>query len=180
MFNPSPETYVAFFSANAQIFGALLGLYGLAYVRIAETIEQNVGQMVRSLMIDFGKALKGTQVDNLEVSVSLEDFGQTLKQFKEHLGASYTIFLNRHSEILKETYLRKELRQKFRMNCWLALALIFMSLVGILLPHADYPLFAEAFAAAILLVIAIALNLAVNFYLLVAETKMILTSHADS
>lgn len=172
----SAENYSAFFSANAQIFGALLGLYGLAFVRIAETVEHNVGRMIQSLMDDFAKALKDSQFENSEISTSLIEFREVLGKFKGHLGESYAVFIGRHEEILNETNLRHELRQKFRINCWLALAMIFLSLLGILIPQPEYPAFTQYFALTTLVLAATALTLAVRFYLLVTETKMILTT----
>lgn len=55
--NFSENVLIAFFSANAQIFGALLGLLGLSYLRVTETIEQNVTQILVALIHDFTEEL---------------------------------------------------------------------------------------------------------------------------
>ncbi len=58
MWELSENTLVTFFAGEAQIFGALLGLLGLSYVRGAEAIERNFTQHLNSLVRELMEVIE--------------------------------------------------------------------------------------------------------------------------
>lgn len=65
MLSFAPANAMEFLSASSQIFGALLGLLGLAFVRVAEAKENNIKQLA-SLRWLYGRdarnAARGPQI----------------------------------------------------------------------------------------------------------------------
>lgn len=170
---------IAFLSANAQIFGALLGLLGLTFERSCQSIEDNVSQMIHSFVSDLMKVVSKVEEQNGGKHIDmrahgLDDLKPMVEKYREHMDENlYRQLLHRHAEMTEQAGLKRALSKKFRMNCWISFAVIVLSLAGLLVPVAPYQNVLQIFAIFLLVGSLLSLVLLVQFYISITRTNSI-------
>lgn len=176
MFHFAAANSIEFLSASSQIFGALLGLLGLSYVRVAEARERNVGNLLTSLGQTLTEEFKliekqtGEPVDiHLE---SPEEMLPMLEKFQPQMRPDrYKRVRSQYDQLMEETVEMRGISKKFRLNCWLSATLIFLCILGLLIPSEVFQNDLGIFIVGILVLASIALWQAVQFFILIAHTK---------
>jgi len=132
----SSTTYLYFFSTSAQVFGALLGLVGLSYVRSTEIIDANLRQMLSSLTAKFvevyEKKVQKLEDDTeikIDSTIAMKD---KLNEIKTAIGESTYQQLSQMIQEVDEQVDKSSLISKsFRYTCILLVIVTILSLVGV-------------------------------------------------
>lgn len=176
MFELSENALVTFFAGEAQIFGALLGLLGLSFVRGAETIERNFTQHLNSLVAELMEIVeKAEKTKDLNISIrSNEELGHFIDKYRHKMPAKkYDHIRYQFRELERESSLKKALARRFKLNCWLSFGLIVVSTAGLMVPVAQFPFEASVAAAAVFAVSVVALVLVTRFFIEITKTTSV-------
>ncbi|MBX3021054.1 MAG: hypothetical protein KF799_05200 [Bdellovibrionales bacterium] len=180
-----PANAMEILSANAQIFGALLGLVGLAFVRVVEAKERNVGQLTEGLGYDFTREMKVLEKDpataslNVHIS-SMADFGRALETLKARIHADkYSRMRSRYDALLNEIEDMRKIKRRFLRNCWLSATLIMASIGGLLVPFEDYQGTMSYYLVVLLITAAVGLVQCVLFFMNIADTNTFFTYSSE-
>jgi hypothetical protein len=173
------DNLISFFSANAQIFGALLGLLGLTFERSCTSIETNVTNMVNSLVKDLMKVIskveENTGTAHLDIRLNgLDDLTPFIEKYRPEMHEKlYQQLRHRATEMEEQSRLRSALSKKFRVNCWISFLMIILSLAGLLVPYSRFANTLEFFAIFIFFGSLLCLILLVQFYISITRTTSI-------
>lgn len=178
MWELSENVLVTFFAGEAQMFGALLGLLGLSFVRGAETIEKNFTQHLNSVVSDLLEVVEKVEKSKAaDLNISLksnEDLGHFIDKYRHKMPAKkYDHIRGQFRELLKEAEQKRSLGRKFRFNCWFSFALIVFSSAGMMVPVAKFPLEISIFAQILFVLSVVALVFATRFFIEISRSTSV-------
>ncbi len=159
-----------------QIFGALLGLLGLSFVRGADIIERNFSTHLNSLVAELMEIVeKVEKTKDLNISLqSNEDLGHFIDKYRGKMSVKkYEHIRYQFRELLKEAEQKKLLAKRFRLNCWFSFIMISASLAAMMIPVADFSLEISVLAVVLFLASLVALFLATRFFIAITKTTSV-------
>lgn len=172
------NNFLYFFSTNAQVFGALLGLIGLSHARLSDVSSKNVDTILDACVKSFTKKVKDLEEkQGKEIKVELEGIPDLrafiLKMKKEFTKHEYTKLIEQLDNFEEEVSSSNKRSQSFRRICWITTLTITLSLFGILIPLKGLERTLLIFCGINLLSSLLAIYMCLTFFMAMSKTSQV-------